>query len=210
MLAGVLLFVLSTSFAHANSVDLLSFMYLQNGAPVANFYNGGSGNPGVPNFGVTFSNNFMGLTSEFNGGAGAFLPDPSQTPVIFNNAATGWMNVSGGFTNGLNFFYTASAGQTVQIWSGSQGQGTLLATINLTANDGNCSAVGYCNWTDVGVKFTGTAGSVTFMGPANTMGLADITIGQSTSAVPEPSSLYLLGTGLAFFCAQGLRRLVKR
>lgn len=209
--ALLLLVLLSASFASANSVVLLNFNYLQDGQQVGNFYNGGSGNAGVPNFGVTFSSNFYGLLSEFRGGSGAYSPDPTGTPVIFINGTmgttvTGSMNVTSGFSSGINFFYTAAFQETAKIWSGANGTGTLLATITLAPNDGNCTTVGYCNWTDVGATFSGTAGSVTFTGPANGIGLSDITLGQSTTAVPEPSSIYLLGTGLACFCVLGIRR----
>jgi len=213
-IAFLLPLLLCASFASANSVDLLNFNYLKNMQQVGNFYNGGSGNPTVPNFGVSFSSNFYGLTSVFQGGSGFFLPDPSQTPVIFilgptGTAATGTMNVTNGFSSGINFFYTAAFAETMKVWSGANGTGTVLATLNLTANDANCLTVTYCNWTDVGIKFSGTAASVTFTGPANGLGLADITIGQATTAVPEPSSLYLLSTGLASLCVKGIRRLMR-
>jgi hypothetical protein len=210
----LLCFMLFASYASANSVDLLNFNYLRNGQQVATFYDGGSGNPNIPNYGVIFSSNFYGLRSEFQGGAGAFSPDPTSTPVIFimgatGSLVTGTMNAMNGFSSGINFFYTAAFQETATIWSGANGSGTVLATITLSPNDGNCTGVGYCNWTDVGLSFSGTAQSVTFSGPANGIGLSDITLGQSTTAVPEPSSIYLLATGIAGICGQGLRRFLK-
>jgi hypothetical protein len=214
-IAFLLLFLFSASFASANSVVFLDFTYLNDMQQVGNFYNGGSSNPGVPNLGVTFSSNFYGLLPTSVGGSGNYSPDLTRTPVIFilgsmGSTATGSMNVSNGFSSGINFFYTAAFQETAKIWSGANGTGSLLATITLAANNGNCTTVAYCNWTDVGVNFTGTAGSVTFTGPANGLGLADITLGSSTTLVPEPSSFYLLGTGLALFCVQGVRRFVRR
>jgi hypothetical protein len=214
-LAVSLWFMLSVSFANANPLDFLNFNYLKNGQQVGNFYDGGSSNPGVPNLGVTFSSSFYGLHSEFSNGGGAFLQDVTQTPIIFMEGATGsqvtgFMNVAGGFTTGIDFIYTAAFQQTATIWSGTSGTGTVLATISLAANDASCSNVGYyCNWSDAGVRFSGTAKSVTFSGPANTMGLTDITLGNSATAIPEPSSIYLLGIGIAGCCAQGLRRFLK-
>lgn len=212
--ALLLLFLLSASFACANSVILMNFNLLKNGQQVGTFYDGGSGNPNIPNFGVTFSSNFYGLWPVTQGGSGNFSPDPTGTPVIFilgttGSNITGSMNVSGGFSSGINFFYTAAFQETATVWSGANGTGTVLATINLSANDGNCTTVGYCNWTNVGLSFSGTAQSVTFSGPANGIGISDITLGQSTTAGPEPSSIYLLGTGIAAFCARGLRRFMK-
>ena len=202
--------------AHAHSVELLNFNYLQNGESVANFYNGGSGDRHIPNFGVTFSPNFFGLKSVLVNGGGNYMPDPTQSPIIYMSGAmgsnaTGVMNAARGFSSGINFFYTSTFTETVTVWSGAFGSGNVLATINLSPDDANCSSIGYCNWTNVGLKFSGTAESVTFSGPANSMGLADITLGETRSAaVPEPSTLYLLGTGLICFGAQSMRRWMGR
>lgn len=198
--------------AYANSGELMNFQYLGDLQPVGNFYNG-DGLTSTPNYGVTFSSNFFGLRSYQNGGPGNFAANLTGTPAIFINgttglAATGIMNVTPGFSNGLNFFFSAgfASGQneTVTIWSGANGTGTVLATITLANNNAGCTAPLYCNWTDVGVSLCtansvtcGTAHSVTFSGPANQLGISDITIGSTTTGVPEPSSIYLLGTGLA-------------
>ena len=211
--AFLLCVLLSATFAGANSTDLLTFSGLKDGQLVGNFYNGG-GLASTPNYGVTFSSNFYGLRPASQGGSGNFLPGPFSNTVIFilgtmGSSVTGTMNVASGFGSGINFFYTAAFQETVTVWSGANGTGTVLATIALSVNDASCGAVTYCNWTNVGINFSGTAQSVTFSGPANGIGFSDITLGQSTTAVPEPASIYLLGTGLVGFCTRHLRRFLR-
>jgi len=202
--------LLSAPFAHANSVDLMNFIGLQNGQPVGNFYNG-AGVPSTPNYGVTFSSNFIGLRpSSLGAGAGGLLPDPSSTPYIYINGGTlATMNVAGGFSSGLNFYYQSLAGETVTVWSGTGGSGTILAMRTISAS---CPSVASCPnlWGDVAISFSGAAKSVTFSGPGNlnNIGIADITLGQSITALPEPSSIYLLGTGLLGIVAYQIRRFI--
>jgi hypothetical protein len=202
------MFLLLAASAFANSGELLSFQGLGSLQQVGNFYNG-AGLSSTPNYGVTFSSNFFGLRAP----PGVFSPTPTGTPAIFmcptctaGTPTMGVMDVAPGFSNGLNFFYTAGftngATETMTIWSGVNGTGTVLATLTLSNNNGNCN---YCTWSDIGVKFSGTAMSVTFSGPADQLGLADITLGSSTTAIPEPSSIYLMGTGLGVV-SLGLRR----
>jgi len=213
-IAAVSVVLLICAAAHANSTELLTFEGLKDLSSVGNFYNG-SGPNGTPNYGVSFSQNFYGITSFMNGGVGDFTPSPLGTPAIFLNgptgaAVTGTMNVTSGFTGGINFFYTAgfAPGQmeTVTIWSGAGGTGTVLATINLGNNNASCTSLAYCTWTLAGASFSGTAKSVTFTGPANELGLAMITLGQSTTAIPEPASVLLLGTGIAGAAFTRIRR----
>jgi len=198
----LILMAVAVPAARANNVELLSFQGLNDLQPVGNYYNGGGG-LNIPNYGVTFSSNFYGLRSVYQGGSGGFAPDPTSTPAIFINGisgtpATGYMNVASGFSNGISFFFTASFAETVTIWSGANGTGTVLATMTLGPNNGSCSGFpSYCNWSGAGLNFSGTAKSVTFSGAANGIGIADITLGQSSTAVPEPSSGIFLGTGIA-------------
>jgi hypothetical protein len=90
------------------------------------------------------------------------------------------------------------------------GSGAALATLALAAN--NLLGTGfpsYCNWTSASLGFSGTAKSVTYAGPAKGLGIADITPDETTSSVPEPSSVYLLGTGLMALTLVGVRRFRK-
>ena len=208
--------LLASVSAFADSGELLTFSGLGDNQPVGNFYNGG-GLTSTPNYGVTFSSNFYGLTNSYTLGTIFFSPTPTTTPAIFMaGAATGstvmgTMNVTAGFSGGLNFYYTAGfapgQSESVQIWSGANGTGTVLATISLSNNNSSCSGYPtYCVWSNAGVSFSGTAKSVTFTGPANELGIADITIGGSSTAIPEPSSVYLLGAGVAALSLTQFRR----
>ena len=216
VLSAFILMLASSAFA--NSGELMNFQYLHDLQPVGNFYDGG-GLSSTPNYGVTFSSNFFGLRSYANGGSGNFSATPTGTPAIFisNNLygpagamVSGVMNVAPGFSSGLNFFFTAGfalgQNETITIWSGANGTGTVLATITLANNNRGCSAPLYCNWQDYGVSFSGTAHSVTFSGPSDEFGLADITLGSSTTGVPEPPSVYLFGAGLVGLSLNKMRR----
>jgi hypothetical protein len=159
---------------------------------------------------VTFSSNVIALRpSSLSVGGGGLGPDPNSTPYIYisNSTLPGIMNVAGGFTSGLNFFYASLANETITVWSGTNGTGSILASMSLS---GSCSSSpGGCQWFDTGLSFSGTAQSVTFSGPANGIGISNITLGQSTTAVPEPSSIYLMGIGLLGIGTFQLRRFIR-
>src|ERR1700722_5993233 len=102
--------LLVSASALADSTEILTFSGLGDNQPVGIFYNGG-GVTSTPNYGVTFSSNFYGLTRFYKVAAGAFPPAPPPTPAIFMDGGTpgfavmGVMNVTVGFSSGLNFYF---------------------------------------------------------------------------------------------------------
>ena len=190
--------------APASAAIVLDFEGVGNQANINNFYNGGTdslGNSGI-NYGIAFSTATLGIIDADAGGSGNFANEPSPSTVMFfldaNNAV---LNAAAGFTTGFSFFYTSSTAASVNVWSGLDATGTLLGTLNLTAQyTDNC--VGdpngtFCNWTAVGVGFSGTAKSIDFGGTANQTAFDDITFGSVTPGVPEPSTYAMLALGLA-------------
>lgn len=206
VLAALVLCSVSSALANsaclgAGTCQLLTFAGLPNMQSPNNAYSG-----------ISFSSNFLVLVTGTRGGSGAFAPTPIGTPLIFVNGltttnATGIMNVASGVTTGIQFFFTAGFSESVTAWSGANGTGTILATLALSPNNLACPVYqSYCNWSTASLGFTGTANSFTFSGPADGLGIADITLGQTTTAIPEPSSFYFLGTGLAAFGFGRIRR----
>jgi hypothetical protein len=187
--------------------------------PVLNFYNGGFAGNGTPscgytvcgpgpNYGVTFESNALALSSEDIGGGGNFTNEPSSPNILFFLTGTGdVMNVASGITTGFSFDYSGNSAEgngSVDIYSGLDGTGTLLASFIVdTSLTPLCSSgPAYCVWQPDGVAFSGTAESVVFGGAANFIGWDNITLGSSTPGTPEPASLFLLGSGLAGIAAK--------
>ncbi len=193
-LMGLGLVALAASMAAPASaaVVTLDFEGIANGASVGNYYNGGGGT----NYGVSFSNDTLALIDADAGGGGNFANEPSaNTIMFFLNANNAILNVAAGFTTGFSFWYTSSTSASVTVWDGLNGTGNLLGTINLTAQfNQNCSGdpTGqFCNWTNAGVAFGGTAKSINFGGTANQTGYDNITFGSDRAtggAVPEPAT----------------------
>lgn len=199
----------TSMLAHADIV--LTFEGVGDAIAIENYYNGGAGG----NLGVAFGSNALSVIDSDAGGIGNIANEPSaNTVMFFLSGSNAYMNVASGFTNGFSFFYSSASAASVNVYDGLDGTGNVLATLNL-ANQYNLNCSGdpngqFCNWTPVGVTFTGTAKSVGFGGTANYVAFDDITIGNAVPGnpvmVPEPSAIAIAGFGFALACFGSKRR----
>jgi hypothetical protein len=196
----------------SRSVTVLDFEGLGDLDEILQFYNGGLSlngfGPGA-NYGIYFGGTTLSIIDADNGGSGNFANEPSpNTVMFFLTGGAAVMNVPAGFTTGFSFFYTSSAPGTVYVYDGLDGTGSLLATqpfaalpLGTIGGDPN----GYFdNWQPVGVGFTGTAKSVTFVGVENQCGFDDVTFGSITpgpSGVPISNWALFIGIGLILIAA---------
>lgn len=154
--------------------------------------------------GVTFTN-VLGLSN-----------DPINFPDYFTNApsplgtvsvqldgevnTSSYMNVTSGvFSNGLSFFFStpSAVSGAVKAYSGLNGTGDLLGTLDLVANNDGT----YSTWTQATVNFTGIAKSFDLTGAANVVAFDNMNI----NAVPEPESYALGLVGLSLLGAVARR-----
>ena len=211
----VLLIAWGSLSACANVVTL-TFEGLQDLEPINDYYNGGFGGMGSgpgPNYGISFTPDSLAIISKYNGGTGNFHGSMAPSPnscAFFLSGAGDTMNVSAGFTTGFSFFYTAPIYPgTVTVWSGLNGTGSLLATLDLplTPDTVNTTGEHYDGWMPAGVAFAGTAESAIFTGTANYIGFDNITLGSQTpGGVPDGGATALL-LGIGVLCLAGLRRM---
>jgi hypothetical protein len=189
---------------------------------ILQFYNGGTSSAGLsgPNFGVSFPSNALAIclndlnnvcSNTSRGGLGD--PNSQHGALFFLTGSNTFVDVAAGFTTGFAFNYVAiNVGGTVNVWSGLDGTGTLLASLVLpTTVSGPCPGynAGFCPFVPIGVAFAGTAMSIDFGGTANQIVFDDVTFGSSQVGTPEPSSLLLLGSGVLGLAGMVRRRVMR-
>jgi hypothetical protein len=158
---------------------------------IGDYYNGGAGG----NYGITFGGDALAWDN---------VPLPEALP-LFDRAENGAsvmtpvtgeglasMNVANGFAGTLSFDYSSVMDTSVRLYSGLDGTGDLISTIDLTANATNCTTSVMCMWQLVTLDFGGVARSVTFGDAADVAAFDNV----SVSAVPLPAAGWLLMSAL--------------
>ena len=176
--AAASLLAASIAGSHA-AVITLDFEGIGDGVPVGDFYNGVGG----PDYNISFGPNALALEG------GNYGNNPSQPGIMFFLEGSSVMNVPDGFQDGFSFFYSAYQDGGVNIWSGADATGTLLASFALPTTP----SAAYV-WFPIGVAFAGVAHSVDFVGAPDEIGFDNITFGSATpegaeEPVPEPSTI---------------------
>lgn len=162
---------------------------------IAEFYNGGTdgaGNSGA-NLGVSFTDAAVGISNDANFSYYSNAPTGGTVMAAFDTTAT--MNVASGFAGQLTFWYSSSVAalDAVNIYSGLNGTGTLLASASLFGNAKlGCSDTDFCRFDLTSVKFADIAKSVNFGGNAQFVAYDNIGI----TPVPELDTYVMLAAGL--------------
>lgn len=213
--AAALLVLATTMPAQANVVldfEGINATYPSAFAFVQDFYNGGTSSDGTSgtNFGISFSSNALAIclntvgtfcSNTSRGGLGD--PNSQLGALFFLSGAETFMNAPAGFDTGFSLLYTAiNVPGSLNVYDDLNGAGIVLASLALPTTLSDCDSsfnAGFCPFFPVGVAFSGTAKSISFAGVADQIVFDDVTFGSVTpgTAVPEPASLLLLGSGLA-------------
>jgi hypothetical protein len=164
---------------------------------IANYYNSGTASDGASgtNFGVSFTNTFdssmFGLSNNDVLGSlpnGDYYANAPSMLGVANPFGTVFMNVVAGVDSTLSFYYSSPEAiiGAVKAYSGLNGTGSLLGSIDITANNSGL----YDSWSSATFNFTGTAQSFDFSASSSIAGFDNI------AAVPEPETYAILLAGL--------------
>lgn len=185
------------------------------GVLILDYYNGGTSSIGTSgaNYGMSFDSkaHLLCLASTTEGCSNASrggLGDPASAKgaLGFNDNGSKYLNVASGFDGSINFEYAAVANNgSVNVYSGLNGTGTLLGSVNLSANavsPGSVACTAYsnadfCPFTSLGLAFSGVGRSIAFNADGLQFAIDDITFRNVLAPVPEPAAwaMMVLGFG---------------
>ena len=191
--AALALLAIAPTVASANVFSIDFEKNWPYGTQVRNYYNGGVAEDGTSgtNQGVQFVN-VSGLSNDPDFTYFTNAPSPLGTAYASTSSSAdrAFLNVAGGVSNALSFFYSTPSAITgaIRAYSGVNGTGDLLVgTINLAANiDGSN---GYDVWSLATFTFAGVARSFDLTATANLAGLDNI------KTVPEPGTVLMMLMG---------------
>jgi hypothetical protein len=169
--------------SEAQTKGTVTFGHLKNLEFIDQFYNGGMGSLGSgpgPNYGLEFTSNAQAIVSASKGGSGNFINNPGGYPVMFFQTG---QNIVVTPTNGVQtalwFYYSALQPGAFTVYSGPNATGNILASITLTPNDSGCSTYKLCVWSVVAVPLSAPAGSFSFAGISDYLGIGTIHMGSA-------------------------------
>lgn len=188
----------------AAPTTLIDFEGVTSFASVGDYYNGGTDSAGVAgsSVGVSFTGAALALANDALGPYFSNAPTPGS--VMFASDPSALLNFAKGFT-AASFWYS-SAGPTdlVTVYSGLDGTGSVLGSMNLAINaqsDG-CVDSPLCHWELATLSFGGAGRSIGFGGNPGATAFDNIAI----TAVPEAQTWAMLMAGLVGVAAIARRR----
>lgn len=174
----------------ATSIPADSFNYL------VDFYNGGtnsSGSASGVNYGIYFDGAAYAVSNAYTPPDPIYSNAPSAGAIMSTTDEHGAMTVTSGFNGIVSFYYSSTAATSVNVYSGVNGTGSVLATFALGANASNgCSDTAFCHWDFASIDLGNTVAQSIQFGDAIGQGFDNV----SVNAVPVPAAAWLMGSAL--------------